>query len=145
MTDPSSGLSRDDNNGVERRDDDEDDHPTQNLFRIMDGIIAQLNTTKKMFILMILSVMIIPPIAFILSLVIADAVTEGHPWFFLHRDPWIYSIIRNLPLLISLAWLGIGIRQWFILSSWAKRYQRYKERQRQLDKELSDVNDDEIP
>jgi hypothetical protein len=140
MTNPSSGLSSDDKDGIRN---DEDARPTESLFRIMDGIIAELNTTKKMFILMILSVMILPPIALIVSFSIADAVTEGHPWFFLHRDPWIYAIIRNLPLLISLAWLGIGIRQWFILSSWAKRYERYKLRQRELDRQLGDVTDDE--
>ena len=39
----------------------------ENIFQIMDGIIAQLNRTKKMFIIMILTIMIIPPIAFALS------------------------------------------------------------------------------
>ena len=34
------------------------------IFEIMDGIIAQLNKTKKMFIIMILTIMIIPPISF---------------------------------------------------------------------------------
>ena len=33
----------------------------------MDGIIDQLNKTKKMFIIMILSIMIIPPISFVVT------------------------------------------------------------------------------
>jgi hypothetical protein len=41
--------------------------PKENLFEIMDGIIDQLNRTKKMFIVMILSIMIIPPISFVVS------------------------------------------------------------------------------
>jgi hypothetical protein len=45
----------------------EDNQPTQNPFQIMDGIILQLNRTKKMFIIMILTIMIIPPIAISLS------------------------------------------------------------------------------
>jgi hypothetical protein len=32
-----------------------------NIFKIMDEIIFQLNKTKKMFIIMILTIMIIPP------------------------------------------------------------------------------------
>ena len=33
----------------------------------MDGIIDQLNKTKKLFIIMLLTIMIIPPIAFMLT------------------------------------------------------------------------------
>ena len=49
------------------REDKDDNKPKENIFRIMDGIITQLNRTKKMFIIMILTIMIIPPIAFALS------------------------------------------------------------------------------
>ena len=45
-------------------EDKDDNKPKENIFRIMDGIITQLNGTKKMFIIMILTIMIIPPIAF---------------------------------------------------------------------------------
>jgi hypothetical protein len=46
------------------KDDDDNSKSKDNIFQIMDGIIAQLNRTKKMFIIMILTIMIIPPIAF---------------------------------------------------------------------------------
>ncbi|HEU4446129.1 MAG TPA: hypothetical protein VFR94_15770 [Nitrososphaeraceae archaeon] len=39
--------------------DSNDIKPRDNIFQIMDGIIAQLNRTKKMFIIMILTLMII--------------------------------------------------------------------------------------
>lgn len=124
-----------------KQDDGDEPKPTENVFRVMDGIINQLNITKKMFILMILSVMILPPLALVISFAIADSVTEGRPWFFLHRDPWIFGIARNLPLIISLVWLGIGIRQWFVLSAWAKRYQRFKEQQKEIEKKLADESE----
>ena len=38
-----------------------------------------------------------------------------------------FGIARFDPFLISLVWLGVGIRQWFVLSKWTKRYERYKE------------------
>lgn len=44
--------------------DDNDNKSKDSIFEIMDGIIAQLNKTKKMFIIMILTIMIIPPLAF---------------------------------------------------------------------------------
>lgn len=39
---------------------------------------------------------------------------------------------------ISLGWLGIGIKQWLSISKWDKKYQKFKERQEQIDKKLDD-------
>src|SRR5881296_2946427 len=98
MTDPNpASPGRDTSSGDDEKRRDIG-APTENLFKIMDGVINQLNITKRMFIIMILSIMILPPLALVISFAIADAVTEGHPWFFLHRDPWIFGIARNLPL-----------------------------------------------
>jgi len=44
-------------------DNDKSKQSRENLFQIMDGIIQQLNFTKKMFIVMIVTIMIIPPIS----------------------------------------------------------------------------------
>ena len=51
------------------------------------------------------------------------------------------SIARFVPFLISLVWQGVGIRQWFVLSNWTRRYERYRELQRKIDQKL-DYNDD---
>jgi hypothetical protein len=55
-----------------------------NIFEIMDGIIAQLNKTKKMFIIMILTIMIIPPISFAVTFALVgphfhSTIEELHP------------------------------------------------------------------
>ena len=39
---------------------------------------------------------------------------------------------------ISLIWLGIGIRQWIVISKWDKKYQRFKTKQADIDKKLLD-------
>lgn len=109
---------------------------SDNIFKIMDGVISQLNKTKKMFIVMILTVMILPPLSFAITSAILDPPFEhmknqkyGEPSFF---------AFKHIPLLISLVWLGIGIRQWFVLSGWTRKYSRYKEMQEKIDKELED-------
>jgi hypothetical protein len=125
-------------------DDDNGSKSKDNIFQIMDGIIAQLNRTKKIFIIMILTIMIIPPIAFAVTFALL-----GPPPF--HFDaggrgglpekfgpPPQISIARIVPILVSLVWLGIGIRQWFVLSKWSKKYERYKELQRRIDERLND-------
>jgi hypothetical protein len=128
-----------------------DDQPKENPFQIMDGIILQLNRTKKMFIIMILTIMIIPPIAFTVTFFLLGPPFPFHDGGGVHDrfgpgfNP-AFGIARIIPFLISLIWLGIGIRQWFVLSKWTKKYERYKELQKQIDEKLSDDDnrDDEV-
>ncbi len=122
----------------------------KNFFEIMDEIINQLNNTKRLFIIMILTVMIIPPTVFIITFEIIypsvpPSVVIHHNIKYrtglLGSDP-LLTITRNIPLIIGLIWLGIGIRQWIILSKWSKRYQRYKELQKEIEEKLD--NEDEL-
>ena len=127
------------------RENKDDNRPKENIFRIMDGIITQLNRTKKMFIIMILTIMIIPPIAFALSFAFlgppfplygggqADRFDRFGPGF----NP-AFGIARFVPFLIAIIWLGIGIWQWFVLSKWTKKYERYKDLRKKTDEKLKD-------
>ena len=45
-------------------------------------------------------------------------------------------------IVISLIWLGIGIRQWIVLSKWDKKYRQFKEDQKEIDKKFEDDNDE---
>ena len=127
--------------------DSNDIKPRDNIFQIMDGIIAQLNRTKKMFIIMILTLMIIPPVAFAVTFALLGPTFHfdtggrggGSPDDF-GPHPQI-AVARIVPILVSLVWLGIGIRQWFVLSKWSKKYERYKELQKMVDEKLEDVTD----
>lgn len=120
-----------------------DSEKNGNIFRTMDEIIFQLNKTKKMFIVMVLTIMIIPPVAFLITYELFyppfdDAAKErkdgpGAKFF----------IFRIIPFVISAVWLGIGIRQWFVLSKWTKKYDRYKELQDKIDKKLEDDDKDQ--
>ncbi len=131
------------------REDKDDNRPKENIFLIMDGTITQLNRTKKMFIIMILTIMIIPPISFIVTFALF-----GPPFPF-HDDRMMpserfgqgefgpgFHAARMVPFLISLIWLGIGIRQWLVLSKWTRKYERYKELQKRIDEKL-DFDQDE--
>jgi hypothetical protein len=56
-----------------------------------------------------------------------------------------FALARLVPILIFIVWLGIGIRQWFVLSKWTKRYERYKELQKKIDEKLDyDSSDDAV-
>ena|SRR5215831_3173201 len=47
-----------------------------------------------------------------------------------------FALARIVPIVVFLVWLGIGIRQWFLLSKWTKKYERYKELQRKVNEKL---------
>jgi hypothetical protein len=68
-----------------------------------------------------------------------------HPEGFGPGDGHGFVLARAVPILIFLIWLGIGIRQWFVLSKWTKKYERYKELQKKVDEKLdydSDVDNE---
>jgi hypothetical protein len=150
-------VSIDNNNN-----DKKPDKRRENIFEIMDGVIDQLNNTKRLFIAMILTVMIIPPLVFIVAFELITSTSDNpsppppiagiNPHKGEHRgnglfgggfggDRLLFTITKNVPLIIGIFWLGIGIRQWIVLSKWNKRYQRYKELQKKIDKEMEDMDD----
>lgn len=143
----------DSNNGSEKR---------ENIFEILDGIMFQMGSTKKIFMIMILTTLILPPMALLVMTSVFDSpfdekldmrlqnhlnngdITEEEYENIKSKvvDRGRTNLFLNPPQLIifavSLVWLGIGIRQWFVLSKWDKKYQRFKEKQADIDKKLSD-------
>ncbi len=138
----------------------------ENIFEILDGIMFQLSKTKKMFLIMILTVLIIPPA----SLLVMSSITE--PAFEdqlkqrlqdrLERGNITQEEYDNIKkkfgndkprnpihppqmiiIVISLVWLGIGIRQWVVLSKWDKRYQKFKTKQKEIDEKFEDGSDEQ--
>jgi hypothetical protein len=126
---------------IQKDKDNDDSRARENIFQIMDGIIVQLNKTKKLFIIMILSIMIVPPITFAVTFVLLGPpfpfhdVRPPHDRFSPGFNP-LLRIGYMIPVIISIVWLGVGIWQWFVLSKWSKKYERYKELQRRIDDKL---------
>lgn len=125
---------------------DKEDGGIGNLFKIIDNVIEQVHRTKRMFIIMILTVMILPPLAlFIASITLEPPFgSDGRPGppGFRPGDP-TFAFIRQLPFIISIVWLGAGIYQWIVLSKWTKRYDRYIERQKRAEEKLGGADEDD--
>ena len=123
-----------------------DNKPTQNIFQIMDEMVRQLNRTKKMFLIMIVSVVVVVPSTFIVTFTLLGGPSfwSGEP----HDgggppDESAFGIARAIVIVFLLAWIVIGIRQWFVLSKWTQRYEIYKELQKKIDEKLDYESDDE--
>ena len=118
-----------------------DEKPTQNIFWIMDEIVRQLNRSKKMFLMMIVSIIVVVPGTFITTFALAGGNTfwnwngqqhtAGGP-----PDVSAFRIAGGIVVTFVLGWIVIGIRQWFVLSKWTQRYDLYKELQKKIDEKL---------
>jgi hypothetical protein len=119
----------------------------ENIFRIMDGIIDQLNRTKKTFILMVITIMIVIPVSFAISFAVMGPPFPYHdgagpPWWKGRAAPEpdqdAFWLARAIPFFVAVGWLAVGVRQWLILNRWSKKYEAYRELQRKIDEKLAD-------
>lgn len=120
--------------------------PTENIFQIMDGIIRQINNTKKIFVTLIVLHLILVPAAFIVTFAIfGPPFSGGRPWWDQDRGS-AFPFVPVIPIAVVLVWLGVGIRQWYVLSKWTKKYAQYKAMQKKIDEKLDyDENNEDKP
>lgn len=134
----------------------------ESIFQILDGMMYQLSQTKRIFMIMILTTLILPPIALLVMTTVFDPpfnekleerlqthlekgdITEEDYENFKEkiidseREELFLKPPQLVIFIISIVWLGIGIRQWFKISRWDKKYQRFKKKQQDIDKKLTD-------
>lgn len=150
--------------------EDKKNKESENIFEILDGIMFQLSRTKKMFLIMIITTLILPPVAILTISSVYDPPYQDR--FKKDLDTHLQSQLDNgeitddeykmikekiskrekpNPLLrphqliifaISIAWLAVGIRQWIVLSKWDKKYKQFKARQDEIDKKFADDFED---
>ncbi|MDP8914922.1 MAG: hypothetical protein M3M83_00300 [Thermoproteota archaeon] len=102
----------------------------ENLPEMIDNVIRQLDFTRKIIIIMVLSFVIIVPIIAYIGLLSQSTAGVG-----------VY-----IPIIggaVFLAWLGVGIRQWIVFSKWLRKFRLYKERQKELEDLLDFEKSDE--
>ncbi len=95
----------------------------ENLLEILDNVIHQLDFTKKMVIIMVLSFIIVVPIIAYIGLLSQSTAGVG----------------RFIPIIggaVFVVWLGVGIRQWIVFSRWTQKYRMYKEVQKKVEESL---------
>lgn len=106
------------------------DKPAENIFQIVDGIVYQLNKTKKLIIILIIAIVVSIPLSF-------------HITFTLLESPFHFGAARLIPILLVIAFIVIGVRQWLVLSKWTKKYEEYKALQKRIDEKLDYDESDE--
>jgi hypothetical protein len=74
----------------------------------------------------------------------APPFSNGEMWWQRDRHGPSFPFVPVIPIAVVLVWLGVGIRQWYILSKWAKKYEQYKELQKKIDEKLDYAENDEV-
>jgi hypothetical protein len=102
----------------------------ENLPEMLDNVIRQLDFTRKMIIIMVISFVIIVPIIAYIGFLSQTTAGVGR----------YIVIIGGAGFL---AWLVVGIRQWVVFSKWLRKFRLYKERQKELEDLLDFEKSDE--
>jgi hypothetical protein len=183
-------------NGRQNNDQDGND-PSSSIFQIMDRIMKELNKTRKVFVFMFFTMMILPVTTIIVFMYTFDdpKIDRGELYMniqefnflsqklknqmiqlenfqsldkqkelqlLLNSEDYKQTInridqlsqnelklvtdepknnlhkkeIRLITFILSIIWIILGIRQYIILSSWGKRYNRFKKQQEEIDKKF---------
>jgi len=107
-----------------------EDH-TRSIFKTMDDMVEQINKTKRVFMILLVTI-IIPPVILEIIFTVFDLSYES-----LHSES--ADVIHYILFILFIGiWLGLGGRYLFVLSKLTKKYQEFKESQEKLDKKLNE-------
>lgn len=109
----------------------------QNVLDIIESFINGIVVIRRTLVGFSLSALFLAPFAIALSLYLMI-----HPSFFsvlqVHGDFGIYLVMLLVSIVvISLAWIALGIRQYRFMGTWSHRYREYVGRKEWMDKRFS--------
>ena len=192
-------MSNEDNTGRQSNSPSSDDNgnSSSSIFQIMDRIMKELNHTRKIFVFMFFSMMILPVTTIIIFMYTFEdpkidreelkaniqefnllsqklknqmiqlgnlESSDGQIKLqsLLNSEDYKQTInridelsqnelrlisdesqpnlhkkeVRLITFILSIIWIILGIRQYIILSSWGKRYNKFKKQQEEIDKKF---------
>ncbi len=107
-----------------------EDH-TRSIFKTMDDMVEQINKTKKVFMILLVTI-IIPPVILEIIFTVLDISYES-----LHSESG--DVIHTIVFIMFIGiWVGLGGRYLIVLNKLTKKYQEFKESQEKLDKKLNE-------
>ncbi len=97
--------------------------PAENILRIADELVREVDRTRKFVVVMIVAIVIAIPVTWHVSPLVSGSPTN-------------FRLVGYVTIIIALVFLAVGVRQWMALSGWTKRYKQYMELQRKVDQRL---------
>jgi NADH:ubiquinone oxidoreductase subunit 5 (subunit L)/multisubunit Na+/H+ antiporter MnhA subunit len=109
----------------------------QDILTLLDSFIYQMQQIRKILLGMSLSAIILAPLAIALSIYLLF-----HPSFFgvleiENEFGLVLTVLLGSVLVISGIWLVTGIRQYYSMNQWKKRYEEYRREKEAIDRKIA--------
>jgi uncharacterized membrane protein len=109
----------------------------QDILALLDGFIQQIHNIRRILLGMSVSAIVLGPLAIALSIYLLL-----HPSFFaiLERENefgLVLTVLLGAVIITSGIWLVTGIRQYYSMSQWKKRYDEYLKEKEAIDRKIA--------
>ena len=109
----------------------------QDILALLDRFIQQIHHIRKILLGMSVSAIVLGPLAIALSIYLLL-----HPSFFaiLERENefgLVLTVLLGAVIITSGTWLVTGIRQYYSMSQWRKRYDEYRREKEAIDRKIA--------
>ncbi len=109
----------------------------QDILTMLDNFIHQIENIRRILFGMSISAIVLAPLAIALSIYLLL-----HPTFFavleIENDFGIVlTVLLGAVILTSAIWLFTGIRQYYSMNQWKKRYDEYVKEKEEIDKKIA--------
>ena len=109
----------------------------QDILGLLDGFIHQIHNIRRILLGVSVSAIVLGPLAIALSIYLLF-----HPSFFaiLERENefgLVLTVLLGAVIITSGIWLVTGIRQYYSMSQWKKRYEEYRREKEAIDRKIA--------
>lgn len=107
------------------------------ILTLLDSFIQQMQSMRRILLGMSVSAIVLGPLAIALSIYLLS-----HSSFFavLERENefgLILTVLLGAVIIISGIWLVTGIRQYYSMNKWKKRYDEYRREKEEMDRKIA--------
>src|ERR687896_1608301 len=111
--------------------------PRQDILALLDSFIHQIQNIRSILLGVSVSAIILVPLAIVLSIYLLF-----HPSFFAVLETenefgLVLTVLLGAVIIISGIWLVTGIRQYYSMSQWKKRYEEYLKEKEAIDRKIA--------
>jgi hypothetical protein len=109
----------------------------QDILSILDSFIQHVHHMRKLLLGVSVTAIILAPLAIVLSIYLLF-----HPSFFAVLDTenefgLVLTVLLGAVIITSGTWLFTGIRQYYSMSQWKKRYEEYRREKEEIDRKIA--------
>ena len=109
----------------------------QDILSLLDSFIQQIQHIRRILLGMSVSAIVLAPMAIALSVYLFF-----HPSFFAvleieNEFGLVLTVLLVAVIIASGTWLVTGIRQYYSMSQWKKRYEEYRREKEAIDRKIA--------